>query len=337
MTLNHRRKWIFVLLCMALFSTALVGCGKRFSEKKYVKGIISDIERHDSAAIYSKFAPMYQADSSFSDDLNSFLDDLYELDLNFDDVSFREGGSEKEYKSRELVYYAFTQDVENIYDSEGRQYMLIVSATQTNQDDPDSVGLQCLALSFCDESGSSRPVSFIGFDNSSDALYCYDVLVKMLYTTDSIEDYGKIVVENVKQHNMDAIYSIFAPTYCQRTSFKNELSEFLQALYKLDLDFENATIIEGSGTKSYDNGQLTYYDDSVEYRGLVDASGNKYSLNIYYIQADTEHPENVGLQVLDLVLEEEDGSSKTMTFIGRDINDRVPGAGYDYIPMSLDD
>ena len=107
MTLNHRKKWISVLLCMALFVTAFVGCVKRFSEKKYATDVISDIKKHDTDTIYSKFAPMYQTDSSFHNDLNSFLNDLYELDLNFDDALYREGGSEKEYKSGNVAVFPF--------------------------------------------------------------------------------------------------------------------------------------------------------------------------------------------------------------------------------------
>ncbi|MBR5416452.1 MAG: DUF5104 domain-containing protein [Clostridiales bacterium] len=337
MTLNQRKKWVSVLLCMALFATTFVGCGKRFSEKKYAKCVISDIKKHDTDAIFSKFAPMYQNDSSFHDDLKSFLSDLYGLDLNFDDVQYKEGGSEKEYKSGNVVFYNYSISFENVYDKEGRQYTFFLSATQANEDDPDGVGLQCLGLNLCYESGSARNVTFIGFGNSSDVLYRYDALVNISYTTDSIEDYGETVRECLQQHNSDAIYLIFAPEYCQRRTFKTDLSEFLEALYEMDLNFENATLIEGTGTKSYDDGELTYYDDSVVYRDIVDASGNKYLLNIYYTQTDTEHPENIGLQILELVLEEENGSSKTVTIIGRDINNRNKGSNYDYMPMNLDD
>ena len=129
--------------------------------------------------------------------------------------------------------------------------------------------------------------------------------------------YGKKVVNNIMQHDSDAMFEMFAPVYQEETSFKADLFEFLDALYDLNLNFENATISDGASAKDYDSGQLTYYDDSVVYRDIVDDSGNKYLLNIYFTQTDTKHPENEGLQSLDLVLKKEDGSSKSVTYIGR--------------------
>jgi len=130
--------------------------------------------------------------------------------------------------------------------------------------------------------------------------------------------YGTKVINNIKQHDSNAIFEMFAPAYQEESSFKADLFAFLDALYGLNISFENATISDGASAKDYDNGKLTYYDDSVVYRNVVDDSGNKYLLNIYFTQTDTKHPENVGLQSLDLVLKNEDGSSKSVTFIGRD-------------------
>lgn len=176
-----------------------------------------------------------------------------------------------------------------------------------------------------------------GVKNLIGSLCAVVILLNVSCKSNVKESYGKKIAENMQQHNSDAIFSMFAPVFHEESSFKTDLYEFLETLYEMDLDFEKATRSDGAAAKDYENGKLIYYDDSVVYRDLFDASGNKYLLNVYYTQTDTKHPENVGLQSMDLVLKEGDGSSKPMGFIGRDINDQIPDSNYNYEPISLDD
>ena len=174
MTSNQWKKQIAFLLCLLL--VPLFAACSSFSKSKYGKKVVNNIKQHDSDAMFEMFAPVYQEETSFKADLFEFLDAVYGLELDFENAVRRDGAYSKNYDNGKLSYYDCTFSYDEVVDSSGRQYSLVFSLTQTDIERPENVGLQCLGLMICDNNDSEQLVTFIGRDNSSDSMYCYDVL-----------------------------------------------------------------------------------------------------------------------------------------------------------------
>ena len=173
--LRVKRRTVFLLFLFFLFCVSCKSF-KSFSKSNYGKQVIDNIKRQDSDAMYSMFASIYQESDAFKADLDKFLDAIYALDLDFEKADKKDGRYSKNYDNGNLSYYDCTIIYDEVIDASERKYSLVISLTQTDTEHPENVGLQCLGLMLYDETDSSRNVTYIGRDNSSDSLYCYDVL-----------------------------------------------------------------------------------------------------------------------------------------------------------------
>jgi len=163
----------YLFVCCILLVALLSACSEYKKKKETVDIMINCFENQDSDGILSEFALKYQNEKGFKADLFECLEKIYSLQLDFKEITQKEGPESKNYQNGKLVYYSASTIIENLTDAEGNIYTLYLAYTIANADDSEDIGVQSIQL-FHELEDDYEEYLFIGrdvFDKSSNSYY----------------------------------------------------------------------------------------------------------------------------------------------------------------------
>jgi len=145
---NHTLKARLIsILVFIIVISSQVSCSVVHKQADYRNSTLEYVKNQKSDELYELFSEELKNEKGFKDDLNLFLEKLYEYDLSFSKARLVDGGADKASEHGEYTYYFDSCSIKNIYDEDGNEYIIFFNYYIVNKENTKKEGLNFIQLS----------------------------------------------------------------------------------------------------------------------------------------------------------------------------------------------